>query len=1684
MLSRNQELARSVIYLCVSLITPIISAGQINPRNAVWKPPELLASDSEIRGLLAEPETCLQPMSDRVDKFQEALKLAESRGLLRDRALVQANLASAYIGLAQIELAFSTFQKALQDSIDSKNGVLEADILISLASEAQMRGDTPHGVDLISRALDISETSGSRYEKARALGELGRLRLLLGKTDEARDSIEEALNIDKLNGYRFESLHLVYRGYYLGLAGKVDQAIDSLTEAKTKALAAREMYSFIMAESAYAFGLVKKGRADEAIRELSLLKEANLQNLAPDNEERTCLASTLALPTPQLIVLEGLANALEAANQKQKELEVLQELYSSSQRQSFVAGEAEAAQQIAELSAQLKKSDDALKYYGLAANLYRKLQNEGLLEKVEFSQAVLLIDLGRGKEAISLINEIISYARRYKLRSLEFRSYLQLGQIYQPAGEITDARNALERAESLLRPRPFDEEIDNREVLNAYLRLADVYRALKIPTGELAAIDKAFFVAVHLKDEKLQGNLVGYLDQRLEDLRIRELVSQREKEGRLEESLFYACILFIRDGMPKPSDDNSNWNRILTLPFKIAQTEGGAKMLEAVLNGVESFIGSPKVAMLDALSRYYIASGNDPSLAEKYALRSREVANSLKIVALQAENACVLAIAYSRELKTSLAKSELDECSKLAKQANDEQSSKFAAQANALVPAAVGDFASAKDSLEQLLATAPDDPELHVELAMSLAARKLYERAASQLDFAVAKFTAKGDRKTAAAAYVRVAIALNLDDSVTAQTLQLQYLRSGQSIYHQLNAQAEEGGTLNALGEYYLKLSQLKSAIEQFEKARDVAQKTGRTDILAQTFSDLGNAYQSQKDFKRAKDFHRRAATTYHELKNPALEAFSLQNLGRDYAGLNETDESLSSFLEARAAAALGPPLSQYYANLSLAEAYTARGQFENSLAILRETADLTKLAGDLEHCGYSHIQMAELDGLIGAWDDALGESEAALKIFEEIDNIPGQAASWAALTGIYSDRNSSLKNFAKAQECYAKARERGYGDSLQLDFMEVYLQTGKYAQAAEIANQSIQRCLADSNIECQAHGLLSVSEAQRLSGDIKSARSSLNQARPLASKSHDLYLHGRLLYAEARQLTSERKLDEALTSYKELISLIETVKGHLEAKQQRAISDNYGYIYDELVSLLYSMFKRNSRDQLKLASESLEYAEINKARQFAESWGRTFVNQMQRTLPASVQETERSLFSKRDRILTQLKVSGTLGEPLEKKNAQAELAAVQQELARFLKELRTKSPQYAAVAYPELIQMSSLPLKKGETLVEFKMTDDSTFAWVVQNPTGSANELVSFYKVPQKRTWFLDRISLLRKALNSGHPETINWKISEEIFTALFPGDASAKIMESRNIIFIPDDVLFALPFELYSPAASQRDFLFLTKASSYYPSAVSFRLARTASHQSNWQEAFLGLADPITSSDDDRFEAANAIRVGPTQPSARTGKSSDSQKDPPVEPDRLKARGFLFERLPATATEVRNIAALLQKTNERVEVRVGIDATKNGLLDTDLSKFRFLHFATHGILPVDTGIKEPALVLSYDGIAPANMFLSMSEILGLKLQAESVVLSACNTGSGNISRAEGVMSLGRAFLAAGSSSVTVSLWQVSDESTAVLMEHYYQGVLAGKAKNVALAEARQVLFSTGYKDPFFWAPFIVIGE
>jgi len=125
------------------------------------------------------------------------------------------------------------------------------------------------------------------------------------------------------------------------------------------------------------------------------------------------------------------------------------------------------------------------------------------------------------------------------------------------------------------------------------------------------------------------------------------------------------------------------------------------------------------------------------------------------------------------------------------------------------------------------------------------------------------------------------------------------------------------------------------------------------------------------------------------------------------------------------------------------------------------------------------------------------------------------------------------------------------------------------------------------------------------MSGDVKTSRRTMNDAKKLAASWPDFYLHGRIAYQESRLLVSEGRLSDALASYKKLISMIENIKGRLSAREQQSLSENYGFIYDELISLLYDMSQKGPSDRVQFVSEALGFAEKNKARQFAETWGR-----------------------------------------------------------------------------------------------------------------------------------------------------------------------------------------------------------------------------------------------------------------------------------------------------------------------------------------------------------------------------------------------------------------------------------------------------------------------------------------------
>jgi len=208
---------------------------------------------------------------------------------------------------------------------------------------------------------------------------------------------------------------------------------------------------------------------------------------------------------------------------------------------------------------------------------------------------------------------------------------------------------------------------------------------------------------------------------------------------------------------------------------------------------------------------------------------------------------------------------------------------------------------------------------------------------------------------------------------------------------------------------------------------------------------------------------------------------------------------------------------------------------------------------------------------------------------------------------------------------------------------------------------------------------------------------------------------------------------------------------------------------------------------------------------------------------------------------------------------------------------------------------------------------------------------------------------------------------------------------------------------------------------------------------------------------------------------------------------------RGSKFKRLVFSGEEVRRIASIWNVAQDSEHINLRHRASVKRVREIDLSKYRIVHFASHAVLGDKIELaSQPALVLSEkdgDG-AEDRGYLQFSDILELKLDADLVVLSACETGLGQMHAGEGIVGITRAFFYAGASSAVVSLWEVQDQSTSLFMESFYSKLRQGKSKAEALREAKIEMMKTtvdkyratgmplSLAAPYFWAPFILAGD
>jgi CHAT domain-containing protein len=322
---------------------------------------------------------------------------------------------------------------------------------------------------------------------------------------------------------------------------------------------------------------------------------------------------------------------------------------------------------------------------------------------------------------------------------------------------------------------------------------------------------------------------------------------------------------------------------------------------------------------------------------------------------------------------------------------------------------------------------------------------------------------------------------------------------------------------------------------------------------------------------------------------------------------------------------------------------------------------------------------------------------------------------------------------------------------------------------------------------------------------------------------------------------------------------------------------------------------------------------------------------------------------------------------------------------------------------------------------------------------------------------------------------------------------EPAAGMIGDKRLMIVADGALNYVPFEVLLKSPDTGDFStlgYLVKSNEiiYAPSASVVGAIKQQRTKSTGRSMLI-IADPVFNSNDARAQKATAKPASDAEVRGLgiQGALTDFTGSAAPATPSATMEGLPLARLNGTRIEAEEISKLAKASGGQADVWLDLEANEDSLGTRDISKYRVIHIATHGLLnaerPQFTGV-----VLSLVGNKTHDGFVRTDEVFNLRLGQPLVMLSACETGLGKEKRGEGVMGLTRAFMYAGAPTVGVSLWSVADRSTADLMTDFYRRLLStteGATSSSALRGAQLAMISgKKYSAPFYWAPFVLVGD
>jgi CHAT domain-containing protein len=451
--------------------------------------------------------------------------------------------------------------------------------------------------------------------------------------------------------------------------------------------------------------------------------------------------------------------------------------------------------------------------------------------------------------------------------------------------------------------------------------------------------------------------------------------------------------------------------------------------------------------------------------------------------------------------------------------------------------------------------------------------------------------------------------------------------------------------------------------------------------------------------------------------------------------------------------------------------------------------------------------------------------------------------------------------------------------------------------------------------------------------------------------------------------------------------------------------------------------------------------------------------------------------------------------------------------------EINTRFPKYAELIHPRPVNISRLQkhLQPDEAFISIYTSDKHSYVWVISHEGQTA-----FSAVPLGRQRLSQIVADLRRALDPkpitlGDIPKFDISLAYELYRRLLEPVKNGW-QSAKDLLIVAHGPLGQLPFALLPTGPSRvaedqelfshyRNIPWLIRKASVtrLPSASTFVNLRRIAAGDPMRKAFVGFGDPIFNSEQltavQREKAKPAIMaVG--QPGQIYVRGLRISEDGMLDNDKIVSCTLNnLNRLPDTSDEIKHIAEALG-ADAQSDIYLGHQASEQQVKSMDLSDRKVIAFATHALVPGDLdGLNQPALALSAPSIVGKDEdgLLTMAEILRLNLNSDWVVLSACNTGAAEGKGAEAISGLGRAFFYAGTRAILVSMWPIETTSARELTTGLFRYQQADQSLSRARAlqkSALGLIDGAGFKDPasgkiaasyahpFFWAPFIVVGD